>query len=39
LIPKSEHLRTGWIARRHNLHLLDNNQECESRPFLIGLYH
>jgi len=31
--PKNEHLRTGLIARHHNLRLLDENQKRENRPF------
>ena len=39
VVPESEHLRTDWIARHHNLRLLNDNPKWENRPFLIGLYH
>jgi hypothetical protein len=31
--PKSEHLRTGLIARNDNLRQLDENQKGVNRPF------
>jgi len=31
--PESEHLRTGLIARHHNLRQLNENQKDENRPF------
>jgi len=31
--PKSEHLRTGLIARIDNLRCLDENQKGVNRPF------
>ena len=37
--PKNEHLRTGLIARHHNLRRLDENQKRENRAFRFGPYH
>lgn len=39
MAPKNEHLRTGLIARHHNLRCLDENQKDENRPISFGLYH
>jgi len=33
VFPKNEDLRTGLIARHHNLRRLDENQKRENRPF------
>ena len=39
MAPKNEYLRTGLIARHHNLRRLDENQKGENRKFGFGLYH
>jgi len=36
--PKSEHLRTGLIARNDNLRCLDVIQKGENRLFLFGAH-
>jgi len=33
MAPKNEHLRTGLIARHHNLRRVDEIHKRENRPF------